>query len=139
MADVFSTAKRREIMARIKGKNTAPELYVRRLLHALGYRFRLHHGDLCGTPDIVLPRHRKVVFVHGCFWHGHPRCNRAALPQTNRRFWRGKIEGNRSRDQRVKRRLRRLGWKVLEIWQCQLRNPAALERRVLMFLEKGGK
>lgn len=136
MVDVFSTAKRREIMTRIKGKNTTPELYVRRLLHALGYRFRLHRGDLYGSPDIVLPRHRKVVFVHGCFWHGHRRCNRASLPHTNRTFWRDKIEGNRSRDQRVKRQLRRLGWKVLEIWQCQLRNPVALKRRVLMFLRQ---
>lgn len=138
MADVFGKVKRREIMARIKGKNTAPELYVRRLLHALGYRFRLHCGDLCGNPDIVLPRHHKVLFVHGCFWHGHPRCKRATLPQTNRQFWRAKIEGNRSRDQRVKRQLRRLGWGVLEVWQCQLRNPAALEQRLLGFLEKKG-
>lgn len=135
MADVFSPAKRREIMAAIKGENTAPELYVRRLLHAHGYRFRLHRDDLPGKPDIVLPRYEKVVFVHGCFWHGHRRCKRATLPKTNRTFWQKKIEGNRRRDARVKRQLRSLGWEVFEVWQCQLRRPTALEKRLMQFLE----
>lgn len=136
MADVFSREKRRDIMARIKGENTAPELYVRQLIHALGYRFRLHRSDLPGKPDIVLPGHGKAIFVHGCFWHGHPGCQRATLPQTNYEFWKRKIEGNRARDRRVKRELRKLGWDVLEIWQCQIRKPAALERRLLRFLQR---
>jgi DNA mismatch endonuclease, patch repair protein len=101
MADVFTPKKRSEIMSRIGGKDTAPEVRVRRLLHALGFRFRLHRSDLPGKPDIVLPRHRKIILVHGCFWHSHADCPRAALPTTNPEFWRAKVEGNVARDRRV--------------------------------------
>src|SRR5688572_2860168 len=101
MADTFTKAKRSEIMSHIGGKDTAPELLVRRLLHALGFRFRLHRTDLPGKPDIVLPRHRKVVLIHGCFWHSHSGCPRAALPTTNGEFWRKKIGDNQARDRRV--------------------------------------
>jgi DNA mismatch endonuclease (patch repair protein) len=106
MVDTFTKTKRSEIMSRIGGKNTAPELRVRRVLHALGYRFRVHRDDLPGKPDIVLPRHQKIVLIHGCFWHGHPGCPRAALPTTNTGFWEKKISGNKKRDQSVLRELR---------------------------------
>src|SRR4051794_41747802 len=126
MADVFTPQKRSEIMSRISGKDTAPEIRVRRLLHAFGFRFRLHRSDLPGKPDIVLPRHRKIVLIHGCFWHGHPSCPRAALPTTNTVFWERKIGGNMKRDRKVRRELRSLGWKVLVLWQCQLKNMELL-------------
>jgi DNA mismatch endonuclease (patch repair protein) len=137
MADTFTKAKRSDIMSRIGGKNTAPEMRVRRLLHALGFRFRLHRDDLQGKPDIVLPRHHKVIFVHGCFWHGHPRCRRAALPTTNVEFWQKKIGGNKARDQRVRRELKKSGWDVLVLWQCQLKDADALRTRLEAFL--GGR
>src|SRR5688572_20406915 len=134
MADVFSAAKRSRIMSRIGGKDTAPELRVRRLLHVMGYRFRLHRRDLPGKPDIVLPRHRKIVLVHGCFWHCHSGCSRAALPTTNEQFWQKKIRGNQTRDRRVRRELRQAGWEVLVVWQCQLKNIDMLTRRLRRFL-----
>jgi DNA mismatch endonuclease, patch repair protein len=134
MADTFTKAKRSEIMSRIGGKDTAPELRVRRLLHALGFRFRLHRTDLPGKPDVVLPRHRKVVLIHGCFWHCHPGCPRAALPTTNVEFWQKKIGGNQARDRRVRRELREAGWDVLVLWQCQLKSLDVLTRRLLRFL-----
>lgn len=136
MADVFSAAKRSEIMSRISGKDTAPEISVRRLLHAMGYRFRLHSKDLPGKPDIVLPRHRKIVLVHGCFWHSHAGCPRAALPTSNEEFWEKKINGNRARDQRVRRDLKKAGWDVLVLWQCQLKNVDALTRCLVRFLAR---
>src|SRR5271170_7163096 len=113
MADVFTQKKRSEIMSRIGGKDSAPEVRVRRLLHSLGFRFRLHRNDLPGKPDIVLARHKKIILVHGCFWHGHKGCPRAALPSTNTDFWRAKIAKNAARDQRVCAELRNLGWSVL--------------------------
>lgn len=135
MVDVFTAAKRSEIMSKIGGKDTVPELRVRRLLHALGYRFRLHRSDLPGKPDIVLPRHRKITFVHGCFWHGHRGCPRAKLPSTNTAFWRSKIGGNVYRDQRTRRKLAALGWEVLIVWQCELANLHALTDRLFRFLQ----
>lgn len=122
-------------MARIGGKDTAPELRVRRLLHAMGYRFRLHRTNLPGKPDIVLPRFGTVIFIHGCFWHGHPRCRRATFPTTNAQFWRTKITKNKSRDTRVRRQLRQLGWKVLVLWQCSLGDEHALRLRLSTFLD----
>ena len=134
MADVFTPAKRSAIMARIKGENTQPEILVRKIIHSLGYRFRLHKKTLLGKPDIVLPRHEKVIFVHGCFWHGHPGCVRSALPATRKKFWRNKISGNVARDIRVRRSLIRQGWRVLVVWQCQTKNPARLSNRLEQFL-----
>lgn len=134
MVDTFTKTKRSEIMSRIGGKNTAPELRVRRVLHALGYRFRVHRDDLPGKPDIVLPRHQKIVLIHGCFWHGHPGCPREALPTTNTGFWEKKISGNKKRDQSVLRELRKLGWIVLILWQCQLKSVEAFTPRLLRFL-----
>lgn len=137
MTDIFSQAKRSAIMSRIGGKDTAPEIKIRQLLHALGYRFRLHRNDLPGKPDIVLPRHRKVIFVHGCFWHGHSRCRRATLPTTNIEFWQTKIGKNKMRDQTAQRKLRAKGWKLLVVWQCQINNKRALADKLTAFLEAG--
>ena len=134
MVDTFSPAKRSAIMSRIGGKDTLPEIRVRRLLHALGYRFRLHRKDLPGKPDIVLPRHRKVIFVHGCFWHGHPRCRRATLPTTNIEFWQTKIGKNKNRDQKAQRQLRASGWKFLVLWQCQIKDVQILADKLTAFL-----
>ena len=135
MTDVFSQEKRSAIMARIRGKDTTPERTVRSVLHRLGYRFRLHGPGLPGTPDIIFPSRRKVIFVHGCFWHGHLRCKRASLPKTRTAFWRNKIGGNRARDSRTVERLRRLGWRVLQVWQCQIVDRERLIRRLTEFLD----
>jgi len=137
MADVFSEEKRSWIMSRVKGRDTTPELAVRSIIHRHGYRFRLHRKDLPGCPDIVLPRHRKIVFVHGCFWHGHKGCRKSSRPATNRKFWDTKIDSNIARDKKTVRRLRRSGWSVLVVWECELRNPQKLERRLLRFLSDG--
>ena len=112
-----SEARRRNMQA-IKGKNTTPELTVRRFLHAAGFRFRLHDGRLPGRPDIVLKRFRTVVFVHGCFWHHHG-CANSVWPKTRSEFWRAKLGGNRRRDRVVQRGLERLGWRVLTVWECE--------------------
>lgn len=136
MADVFNPAKRSAIMASIKGENTKPEVFVRKLVHSLGYRFRLHQKKFPGKPDLVLPRHEKIIFVHGCFWHGHARCSRAALPSTNTQFWQKKILGNKDRDARILRKLNRSGWRVLVVWQCQTRDIEKLTRRLKYFLSE---
>lgn len=126
MPDKFSSRTRSRIMAAIRGKNTTPELIVRRFLHAQGLRFRLHAPGLPGRPDLVFPKYRTVVFVHGCFWHLHQNCRFARMPASNRRFWTAKLSGNRLRDRRKAQALRATGWRVLTIWECQLS-----ERRLL--------
>jgi len=110
------------MMAGIRGKDTQPELLVRRALHATGFRYRLHVRDLPGKPDIVLPRYRAVVFVHGCFWHRHPGCAYATTPATRKDFWKAKLEGNRRRDLENRRRLMELGWRVFIVWECGIRH-----------------
>ncbi|MGA2721588.1 MAG: very short patch repair endonuclease [Bryobacteraceae bacterium] len=134
MTDCFSTEKRREIMSRIRGADTSVELTVRKQLHRLGYRFRLHVASLPGRPDIVLPKYQRVIFVHGCFWHGHPGCGRATIPETNSEFWSRKINSNMARDKKSVRALRALDWKVLVLWQCQTKKPDELDRRLQRFL-----
>lgn len=134
MTDVFTKEKRHEIMANIKGRDTKPEKIVRSMIHRMGFRFSLHRTDLPGKPDIVLPRHRKIILVNGCFWHGHKGCKKATIPQTNTEFWTTKIEKNRSRDRRVVRQLRRLGWVVLVIWQCEISKPDRLLTKLEKFL-----
>ncbi len=136
MADVFTPQKRSAIMSRIKGANTKPEILVRRIVHSLGYRFTLHNKKVTGKPDIVLPRHRKIILVNGCFWHGHANCSRSTLPSTNEGFWRNKILGNKERDVRVRRKLNSEGWKVLVVWQCQTKQVERLTERLKDFLEK---
>jgi DNA mismatch endonuclease (patch repair protein) len=123
--DVFPEEKRREIMSRVKNKNTRQELLVRSLLHRLGYRFRLHRTDLPGTPDLVLPKHCIALFVHGCFWHGHD-CSRGKLPQTNRAFWQAKIQKNMVRDAKAYGALRRLGWQPMVVWTCETTSAVRL-------------
>jgi DNA mismatch endonuclease (patch repair protein) len=122
MTDVLTPAQRRLNMSRIRGKNTKPELILRRGLHARGFRFRLHRRDLPGCPDMVFTRFRAAVFVHGCFWHGHD-CSMFKLPETQTEFWRAKIQGNRQRDARVLEDLSALGWRTRVIWECALRAP----------------
>ncbi len=124
-------------MASVKSKNTEPELIVRKLLYRLGYRYRLHARDLPGTPDIVFRRLRKVVFIHGCFWHRHraPKCKLARLPKSRIAFWTDKLDGNRQRDLINIRWLRKDGWKVLQIWECQLKDIVKLEQRIVLFLQ----
>jgi DNA mismatch endonuclease (patch repair protein) len=114
------------MMAGIKGKNTAPELAVRRHLHRSGLRFRLHDRDLPGTPDLVLRRYRTVVQVHGCFWHRHSGCRFAYMPSSNQSFWRKKFDGNVYRDRASNRALRKLGWRVVTVWECEVNDEAKL-------------
>jgi DNA mismatch endonuclease (patch repair protein) len=120
MADSMTAAERSAMMGRIKGKDTRPELTVRRILHAAGFRYRLHAKDLPGRPDIVLSSRRTLVFVNGCFWHGHD-CHGTRLPKSNRRFWNAKIKANMACDARNLAECRRLGWRVLVVWECALR------------------
>lgn len=112
-------------MSRIRSRDTGPEIAVRSVLHRLGYRFRLHRKDLPGSPDIVLPGRGTAVFVHGCFWHGHS-CKRDKMPKSRTDYWADKIEKNRRRDARQRRRLRALGWRVVVVWECELKRPAKL-------------
>ena len=139
MTDRFDSKKRSQIMSRIKGKDTLPEKTVRRILHRMGYRFRLHVKDLPGKPDIVLPKHNKIIFVHGCFWHGHRGCKRAARPESNSEFWNRKIDSNIKRDEKNLKALRSMGWDVLIIWQCQMENKEKLRRKISEFMEKGAR
>jgi DNA mismatch endonuclease (patch repair protein) len=132
--DVFTKKRRSEIMSRIGGKNTEPEASVARMLRRLGIKFSRHNESLPGTPDFVLHRQRTVLFVHGCFWHGHS-CKRAKRPSTNKAFWNRKIAGNIRRDHNIGNRLRKLGWRVCTIWQCRLNKPKAVEARLKRIAE----
>jgi DNA mismatch endonuclease (patch repair protein) len=125
-------------MALVRGRDTAPERIVRSLVHKLGFRFRLHVRSIPGTPDIVLPRHRKVIFVHGCFWHGHKRCLRSKRPATRQKFWNRKLDRNIERDERIRKALRRDGWKVLTVWECETRQSETLVKKLERFLGDGG-
>ena len=127
---------RSRIMRAVKSSDTVPELIVRRMVHALGYRFRLHRKDLPGKPDLTFPRLRRVIFVHGCFWHGHPCARGCRIPVNNREYWTTKIGRNRKRDERVRKALRALGWGYLSIWECQLNKPAAALKIIARFLDR---
>jgi len=116
------------MMASIGARDTRPELLVRRAMHQAGLRFRLHRRDLPGTPDLVFPRFRTVVFVHGCFWHRHAGCRFSTLPASNREWWKEKLRKNRMRDRRQQKALRNAGWRVLVVWECELREPRALAK-----------
>lgn len=128
MTDVFTPEKRSDVMSRIKGRNTKPERVVRSLLHRMGYRFRLHRTDLPGKPDIVLPKYKSVILVHGCFWHRHKDCKFAYTPKSRTDFWIKKLESNARRDQKIFAELSALGWKVITVWECDLRVPDQLSR-----------
>jgi DNA mismatch endonuclease (patch repair protein) len=126
--------QRSRIMRAVKGVDTAPELTVRRLAHGMGYRFRLHRKDLPGKPDLVFPRLRKVVFVHGCFWHGHDCARGARAPRANAEYWGSKIARNSARDADHIAALKKSGWRVAVIWECELKQPKRVERRLARFL-----
>ncbi|BDA85504.1 very short patch repair endonuclease [Aureimonas sp. SA4125] len=140
MTDTVDPARSRQ-MALVRGKDTKPEMAVRRLAHALGYRFRLHRKDLPGRPDLVFPSRRAAVLVHGCFWHRHDdqECRLARLPKSRPEFWIPKLEGNRQRDFRNVAALEAAGWRVLMVWECQLRDTAALADRLKDFLGPPGR
>ena len=134
MTDVHTKEQRSFNMSRIRNKNTRPEIIVRSLVHSMGYRYSLHRKDLPGHPDMVLTRHHKIIFVHGCFWHMH-RCRYGrVVPKTNKKFWKIKREGNVDRDKRNLRKLRKEGWKVLVIWECHTRNTKKLMNNLKKFL-----
>jgi DNA mismatch endonuclease (patch repair protein) len=140
MPDIFTPEKRSQVMSRIRSRDTKPELAVRSILHRLGFRFTVNgpkNRSLPGKPDIVLPKHRTVVFVHGCFWHGHPGCKLFRIPKSRTEFWTAKIDGNRARDERVQRTLQGQGWTVVDVWECELENQQAcadLADRLFSFL-----
>lgn len=133
--DTVTREQRSIIMSKIHGRNTAPEIVVSSTLHKLGYRFRRHREDLPGKPDFVFPGRQCVIFVHGCFWHGHD-CKRGRLPTSNVVFWERKIGGNKERDRRVHQQLETKGWKVLTVWQCEIADAASLKRKLVSFLTK---
>ena len=134
MADTFTQVERLRIMAAIKSRDTKPELLVRRLIHRLGYRYRLHDRSLPGTPDIVLPRLQKIVNVHGCFWHMHSCQRHRKAPATHPDYWIAKRTGNAARDRKNLAELRRRGWDVLTIWECRTKNAAELSKLLVKFL-----
>ena len=133
--DRLTPAKRSWLMSRVRSVDTKPELAVRRIIHGLGFRFRLHRRDLPGCPDLVLPRYRAVVFVHGCFWHRHPGCRMATKPKSNTVFWTRKFRMNVARDKRAKVELELAGWNVLTVWECETRNAARIIEVVKKFLK----
>ena len=126
--DKLTPEQRSKNMAAVKGKDTTPEIRVRRMLHKMGYRFRLHRKDLPGKPDIVLPRYRLCIFVHGCFWHQHPGCKRATIPDFNHEFWVKKFQETSKRDERAEKELREQGWHVCVIWECETKKEELLNR-----------
>jgi DNA mismatch endonuclease (patch repair protein) len=136
VVDSLTPEERSEIMSRVRSKNSRPELVVRKLVFALGYRYRLHARALPGCPDLVFRPRRRVIFVHGCFWHRHAGCALARIPKSRVDFWTKKLEGNRKRDERNRRALAREGWKVLTIWECQLPDATRLEARIRRFLDE---
>lgn len=131
--DTLTASQRSALMSKIRSGNTKPELVVRTTLHRLGFRFRLHRKDLPGRPDIVLPKHRKVIFVHGCFWHGHT-CKLASKPKTNSLYWSNKIQLNKERDSRNRIALELQGWVVLELWECEIRRSDGVGEILKKFL-----
>ena len=133
MADIVDVQRRSELMAGIRGKDTAPELAVRRIAHGMGLRFRLHRRNMPGRPDLVFSRHRLAVFVHGCFWHQHHGCRFAHIPKSRVAFWKDKFAANVARDKRNIAALRGLGWRVLVIWECQVGNAALVQDKLAVF------
>jgi DNA mismatch endonuclease (patch repair protein) len=132
--DKVSPQERSRVMAQVKGKNTEPEKRVRSLLHKNGFRFRFHRKDLPGAPDIVLPKKKTVIFVHGCFWHRHPGCKRASTPASNMDYWTRKFARNQARDADNQARLTSLGWRVIIVWECELRDINNLKKRLIDLL-----
>jgi len=134
--DILRPEQRSALMARIRGKNTKPELVVRGLLHSMGYRFRLHRRDLPGTPDVVLPRYGVAVLVHGCFFHHHRGCRLAYVPKTHTAFWQTKFAKNIERDRRTQKALRTAGWRPVVVWECETERPTDLANRLVTILSR---
>ena len=137
--DIVDRRTRSRMMGTIRGKNTKPELLVRRLAHSLGYRFRLHRGDLPGSPDIAFPKFRSVIFVHGCFWHRHNGCRFCTTPASNLSFWSEKFRRNVERDRQAEAALSSLGWRTMTIWECQTRDPTDLDATLKRYLKGCGE
>ena len=138
MTDIVNSKRRSELMAGIKGRDTAPERKVRRIAHRMGLRFRLHRKDLPGRPDLVFPKHQLAVFVHGCFWHRHEGCRLAYSPKSRVAFWTEKFAANVARDARQEAALKALGWRVLVIWECETRYEAVVEDRLAAVVRNDG-
>lgn len=134
--DIWSKQKRSEVMSRIKGKDTKPELILRSQLFRLGFRFRLHQKNLPGKPDIVLPKYHTVIFVHGCFWHNHKNCKEGRIPSTNSTFWKEKLQHNISKDNKNIKELKKCNWKVIVVWECEIEKH--LEKTVKKIIKKIG-
>lgn len=132
--DKLTPQERSRQMSLVRSKNTKPELIVRKLVHGMGYRYRLHRRALPGAPDLVFPSRKKVIFVHGCFWHQHYGCKASSKPKSNQAFWEAKLEGNRSRDAINQDRLRGLGWGILVLWECEIAKPEHLPQKIREFL-----
>jgi len=135
MTDVHEPKTRSYNMSRISGKDTKPEMIVRKFLHSNGFRYRLHVNDLPGKPDLVLPKYNSVIFVHGCFWHVHEGCDFFKLPQTNTEFWKEKLYGNKERDERHLEKLNELGWNEIVVWECELK-PEKKEKTLIRIVEE---
>jgi DNA mismatch endonuclease (patch repair protein) len=139
MTDHLSKTDRSALMGKVRGKDTKPEIVVRKIIHSLGFRFRLHRKDLPGCPDLVFASKRKVIFVHGCFWHRHKRCKRATTPQTHTDFWQSKFDANVSRDRRNLNALTKAGWESLIVWECSLKHVERLAGDLRQFLDSPAK
>jgi DNA mismatch endonuclease (patch repair protein) len=137
MVDTLTRKERSEQMSLVRAKDTKLELQVRRLIYSLGYRYRLHVKDLPGKPDIVLRSRRKVIFIHGCFWHRHKNCTLARMPKSRLFFWKPKLEGNKARDKKNQKKLNAMGWSYLVIWECQLSKLTTLRTKIIKFLDEG--
>ncbi|WP_375292549.1 very short patch repair endonuclease [Sphingomonas melonis] len=137
MTDTLTIAERSERMSRVRAKDTKPEMIVRRMVHGMGYRYRLHDRRLPGSPDLVFRSRRKVIFVHGCFWHRHPdpSCKLARMPKSRQDFWGPKLEGNRERDERNREELDSEGWRQMVVWECECRHKEQLRNKLREFLE----
>ena len=134
-ANHIISASRSKNMSAIKSKNTKPEIAVRKLLHSMGYRFRLHRKDLPGSPDIVLPKYKTVIFVHGCFWHRHENCKYASTPKTRKEFWENKFKSNLKRDAEVQEKIKNIGWQSVVIWECEVKKKSLLIRKFIKELK----
>lgn len=137
VVDRLTPERRSWLMSRVASKHTTPELRVRKAVHSLGLRFRLHRKDVPGKPDLTLPKHKTVIFVHGCFWHRHLGCPKASTPKSNVEFWQNKFAANVARDAEVRRRLQEFGWKVVTIWECETKKPEPLLRKLGSISERG--
>ncbi len=135
MADTLSKERRSQLMGKVKSKDTTPEVYIRRLLHSLDYRYRIHYKLAPGTPDLAFPSRRKAILIHGCFWHGHRNCKKARLPKSNAEFWKEKIQRNRARDRKIENALRKQGWSVTTVWQCELNRGLDALSKIIQFLD----